>query len=224
MMLVSETVVVMASTAVMSAIPLAMQSDGISLTRTSWATEANLVGSYLPSLITAKLAAKCGVPFVSFFGMVATLLSAVMLVGTSSFGGYLIADFLSGLGWDMIVVSIGAELNECFSISEKSKSQAFIEVFVSSFNTIAAMTVSVIVSILGINAVGVIYLCLLAPATLATFFWMTLDLTRHYQRRHHKMADQQEAHDSEQTGLAQQQSPATEPESLKASEQIPSVK
>jgi len=135
---------------VMTATPISMHKiDGHSIALTKNVIQSHIVAMYLPSLFTAWIIKKIGIPNMLLLG----LLSYTICVAVAYYGqdvtSYWVALVLLGLGWNFLFIGGTSLLPESYRSSERFKVQATNDFLIFGAQAIAALTAGSIIFHLG---------------------------------------------------------------------------
>jgi MFS family permease len=131
---------------IMTATPISMHKmDGHSIALTKNVIQSHIVAMFLPSLFTAWIIKKIGIPNMLLLG----LLIYSLCVGFAYFGqdatSYWIALILLGLGWNFLFIGGTSLLPNAYHASERFKVQALNDFLIFGIQAIAALTAGSII-------------------------------------------------------------------------------
>lgn len=111
--------------------PLAMHQDHYSVDTGLSVIGWHIIGMFLPSLVSGKLADKCGTSIVLLAGLAILACSAlVALLGVTELH-YHLSLFLLGIGWNLIYVAGTQQYNQAIPATEKGRAQGIAELVIA---------------------------------------------------------------------------------------------
>ncbi len=135
---------------IMTATPVSMHvMDGHSLGHTKWVIQSHIVAMYLPSIFTALIVRKLGIPRMMVCGLVAYLICIMIAYSGHYLGNYWISLILLGIGWNFLFIGGTTLLPQSYQANERFKVQAFNEFIVFGTQAIAALSAGWIVYAVG---------------------------------------------------------------------------
>jgi MFS family permease len=156
----------------MTSTPLAMRAHDHHFNDAALVLEWHVIGMYGPSFFTGSLIYRFGVLNVILAGIVLLFVCIVAaLVGTALINFWL-AMFLLGVGWNFMYVGGSALLTECYTPSERAKTQAANDFLIFITMAISSMSSGLLLNKSGWHAVNWGSLPFLMLATAATLWLM----------------------------------------------------
>lgn len=111
--------------------PLAMHQDhysvDIGLSVIGW----HIIGMFLPSLVSGKLADKCGTSIVLLAGLAILACSALVALWGVTELHYHLSLFLLGIGWNLMYVAGTQQYNQAIPATEKGRAQGIAELVIA---------------------------------------------------------------------------------------------
>ena len=126
---------------IMTATPVSMHvMDGHSLGHTKWVIQSHIVAMFLPSLITAWIIKKLGLPKMMITGLVAYLICIAIAFAGKDLGNYWISLILLGIGWNFLFIGATTLLPQTYKPSERFKVQAVNDFVIFGTQAIASLS------------------------------------------------------------------------------------
>ncbi len=130
---------------IMTATPLSMHEvDGLSLQDTKWVVQSHIIAMYLPSLISAFLVRKLGIPKLMILGSL--LYAMVIIIGLmgNHFFHYWWVMVLLGLGWNFLFTSGTLLLPQAYHAGERFKAQALNDFTIFFIQAMASLSAGIV--------------------------------------------------------------------------------
>lgn len=135
---------------IMTATPVSMHvMDGHSLSQTKWVIQSHIVAMYLPSIFTAWIVNRLGIPKMMIIGLIAYLVCIAIAYSGHFLSNYWISLVLLGIGWNFLFIGGTTLLPQSYRANERFKVQAFNEFVVFGTQAIAALSAGWIVYAVG---------------------------------------------------------------------------
>ncbi len=126
---------------IMTATPVSMHvMDGHSLGHTKWVIQSHIVAMFLPSLITAWIIRKLGLPKMMITGLVAYLICIAIAFAGKDLGNYWISLILLGVGWNFLFIGATTLLPQTYKPSERFKVQAVNDFVIFGTQAVASLS------------------------------------------------------------------------------------
>lgn len=139
--LLSATIGYAVMSFIMTATPVSMHvMDGHSLGHTKWVIQSHIVAMFLPSLITAWIIKKLGVPKMMILGLTAYLLCIAIAFAGKQFENYWVSLILLGLGWNFLFIGATTLLPFTYKPGERFKVQALNDFVIFGTQAIASLS------------------------------------------------------------------------------------
>ena len=165
-------------TFIMTATPIAMHVvDGFSLHETSAVIRAHVLAMYVPSLVSALLIARLGVPRLMALGLGAFAATICIALQGHQYLHYWFSLLLLGVGWNFLFVGGTSLLLQSYRPTERFTAQAANDFCVFGVAALASLLAGSVVHLAGWNSVlwGSLPLVVLMAAALA---WLSLQQRR----------------------------------------------
>jgi MFS family permease len=164
----------------MTSTPLAMHAHDHPFNDAAFVLEWHVIGMYGPSFFTGWLIHRIGVLNVILVGIALLLISIVSALSGTALVNFWMALFLLGVGWNFMYVGGSALLTECYSPSERAKTQAANDFLVFMTMAVSSTSSGVLMSKSGWHAVNYGSIPFLVLAAAATFWliWQRRPLGR----------------------------------------------
>lgn len=156
----------------MTSTPLAMRAHDHHFNDAALVLEWHIIGMYGPSFFTGSLIQRFGVLQVILTGVVLLFVCIGAALAGTDFSNFWIAMFLLGVGWNFMFVGGSALLTECYTPSERAKTQAANDFMVFATMAISSMSSGLLLNKSGWHAVNLGSIPFLALATAATLWLM----------------------------------------------------
>lgn len=148
--ILSAAVGYMVMSFIMTATPVSMHvMDGHSLSQTKWVIQSHIVAMYLPSIFTAWIVNRLGIPKMMIVGLVAYLICIAIAYSGHYLGNYWVSLILLGVGWNFLFIGGTTLLPQSYRPNERFKVQAINEFVVFGTQAIAALSAGWIVYAVG---------------------------------------------------------------------------
>ena len=135
---------------IMTATPVSMHvMDGHSLSQTKWVIQSHIVAMYLPSLFTAWIVSRLGIPKMMIAGLVAYLICIAIAYSGHYLSNYWVSLILLGIGWNFLFIGGTTLLPQSYRTNERFKVQALNEFVVFGTQAIASLSAGWIVYAIG---------------------------------------------------------------------------
>ncbi len=156
----------------MTSTPLAMRAHDHHFNDAALVLEWHIIGMYGPSFFTGSLIQRFGVLQVILTGVVLLFVCIGAALAGTEFSNFWVAMFLLGVGWNFMFVGGSALLTECYTPSERAKTQAANDFMVFATMAISSMSSGLLLNKSGWQAVNLGSIPFLALATAATLWLM----------------------------------------------------
>ncbi|MDB5809220.1 MAG: transporter [Betaproteobacteria bacterium] len=163
----------------MTSTPLAMRAHDHHFNDAALVLEWHVIGMYAPSFFTGSLVYRLGALNVILTGIALMFACIVAALAGTAFMNFWIAMFVLGVGWNFMYVGGSALLTECYTPSERAKTQAANDFLIFLTMAISSMSSGLLLNKSGWHAVNWGSLPFLILATAATL-WLV------WRRRSHK--------------------------------------
>lgn len=135
---------------IMTGTPVSMHTmDGHSLNHTKWVIQSHILAMYLPSIISATIIRKIGIPRMMLAGLAAYLLCIGIAFSGHHLGNYWISLILLGIGWNFLFIGGTTLLPQAYVLEERFKTQAINEFIVFGMQATAALSAGWILFAMG---------------------------------------------------------------------------
>ncbi len=155
----------------MTSTPLAMRAHDHHFNDAALVLEWHIIGMYGPSFFTGSLIQRFGVLQVILAGVVLLFVCIGAALAGTEFSNFWVAMFLLGVGWNFMFVGGSALLTECYTPSERAKTQAANDFMVFATMAISSMSSGLLLNKSGWHAVNLGSIPFLALAT-AAILWL----------------------------------------------------
>lgn len=157
---------------IMTATPISMHKmDGHSIILTKNVIQSHIVAMFLPSLFTAWIIKKIGIPNMLLLG----LLIYSLCVSFAYFGqdaiSYWVSLILLGIGWNFLFIGGTSLLPKAYNASERFKVQALNDFLIFGIQAIAALTAGSIIFNFGWRILLLIVIPFIILQTLIVLRW-----------------------------------------------------
>jgi MFS family permease len=156
----------------MTSTPLAMRAHDHHFNDAALVLEWHIIGMYGPSFFTGSLIQRFGVLRVILAGVVLLFACIGAALAGTAFSNFWVSMFLLGVGWNFMFVGGSALLTECYTPSERAKTQAANDFMVFATMAISSMSSGLLLNKSGWHAVNLGSIPFLALATGATLWLM----------------------------------------------------
>lgn len=156
----------------MTSTPLAMRAHDHHFNDAALVLEWHVIGMYAPSFFTGSLIYRFGVLNVILAGIVLLFACIVAALLGTALVNFWVAMFLLGVGWNFMYVGGSALLTECYTPSERAKTQAANDFLIFTTMAISSMSSGLLLNKSGWHAVNWGSLPFLTLATSATLWLM----------------------------------------------------
>lgn len=147
---------------VMTATPISMHNhNGISLEDTSLVIQLHIVAMFLPSLFTGYLIERIGVQWVALIGLVCNFACVYFALAGVSYGHYLTALVLLGLGWNGLFMAGTQMIATIHTGPERFQAQAVNDFIVFGCQGVSSLSAGLLLALVGwqgLNFVGLFML------------------------------------------------------------------
>jgi MFS family permease len=155
---------------IMAATPLEMMLCGFAVNDSATIIQWHAAAMFAPSFVTGHIIARFGVARVITTGAVLTAGCAVIALAGSSFGHFLVALVLLGVGWNFMFVGATTMLTTAVAPEERVRAQAANDTIVFGTVTLTAVGAGVIHHLAGWAVLNIVILPPIAVA-LAALAW-----------------------------------------------------
>ena len=156
----------------MTSTPLAMHAHNHPFNDAAFVLEWHIIGMYGPSFFTGSLIQRFGVLQVILTGVVLLFVCIGAALAGTELINFWTAMFFLGIGWNFMFVGGSALLTECYTPSERAKTQAANDFMVFATMAISSMSSGLLLNKSGWHAVNLGSIPFLALATGATLWLM----------------------------------------------------
>ena len=126
---------------IMTATPVSMHvMDGHSLEHTKWVIQSHIIAMFLPSLITAWVIKKLGIPKMMIVGLLAYLVCIAIAFVGKDLENYWVSLVLLGVGWNFLFIGATTLLPKCYKPSERFKVQAINDFIIFGTQAVASLS------------------------------------------------------------------------------------
>jgi len=171
--ILSAAVGYMVMSFIMTATPVSMHvMDGHSLGHTKWVIQSHIIAMYLPSIFTAWIVRRLGVPRIMIGGLIAYLICIAIAYSGHYLGNYWVSLILLGIGWNFLFIGGTTLLPQSYQANERFKVQAFNEFIVFGTQAIAALSAGWIVYAVGWELMLLFTLPIILIQLVVIFRWI----------------------------------------------------
>lgn len=156
----------------MTSTPLAMRAHDHPFNDAALVLEWHVIGMYAPSFFTGSLVQRFGVLNVILAGIVLLFVCIAFALTGTTLMNFWVAMFLLGVGWNFMYVGGSALLTECYTPSERAKTQAANDFLIFLTMAISSTSSGLLLNKSGWHAVNWGSLPFLLLATSATLWLM----------------------------------------------------
>jgi len=126
---------------IMTATPVHMHvMEGHSLEHTKWVIQSHIIAMFLPSLITAWIIKKLGIPKMMITGLIAYLICIVIAFAGHHLVNYWVSLVLLGVGWNFLFIGGTTLLPQAYKPSERFKVQAVNDFVIFGTQAVASLS------------------------------------------------------------------------------------
>lgn len=135
---------------IMTATPVHMHvMEGHSLEHTKWVIQSHIIAMFLPSLITAWIIKKLGIPLMMLIGLVAYVACIGIAFSGQHLLNYWISLVLLGIGWNFLFIGGTTLLPQAYKPSERFKVQAVNDFVIFGTQAVASLSAGWFIFALG---------------------------------------------------------------------------
>ena len=135
---------------IMTGTPVSMHAmDGHSLIDTKRVIQSHILAMYLPSVVSATIIRKIGIPRMMLTGLAAYLLCIGIAFSGHHLGNYWVSLILLGIGWNFLFIGGTTLLPQAYAPEERFKTQAVNEFIVFGMQATAALSAGWILFAIG---------------------------------------------------------------------------
>ena len=135
---------------IMTATPVHMHvMEGHSLEHTKWVIQSHIIAMFLPSLITAWIIKKLGIPLMMLIGLVAYIACIGIAFSGQHLLNYWISLVLLGIGWNFLFIGGTTLLPPAYKPSERFKVQAVNDFVIFGTQAVASLSAGWFIFALG---------------------------------------------------------------------------
>lgn len=135
---------------IMTATPVHMHvMEGHSLEHTKWVIQSHIIAMFLPSLITAWIIKKLGIPLMMLIGLVAYIACIGIAFSGQHLLNYWISLVLLGIGWNFLFIGGTTLLPQAYKPSERFKVQAVNDFVIFGTQAVASLSAGWFIFALG---------------------------------------------------------------------------
>lgn len=156
----------------MTSTPLAMRAHDHHFNDAALVLEWHVIGMYAPSFFTGSLIQRFGVLNIVLCGIALLFVCIVTALVGTTLANFWAAMFLLGVGWNFMYVGGSALLTECYTPSERAKTQAANDFLIFLTMAISSTSSGLLLNKSGWHAVNWGSLPFLLLATAATLWLM----------------------------------------------------
>lgn len=154
----------------MASTPLAMHAHDYPFTDAALVLSWHVFGMYGPSFFTGSLINRFGVLNVILTGIAMMFLCILIALAGTAFINFWAALFVLGIGWNFMYVGGAALLTECYTPSERAKTQAANDFMVFLTMAVSSLSSGMLLHAAGWHAVNLGSAPFLMLATVATLW------------------------------------------------------
>ncbi|MFV0591660.1 MAG: MFS transporter [Draconibacterium sp.] len=126
---------------IMTATPVHMHvMEGHSLEQTKWVIQSHIIAMFLPSLITAWIIRKLGIPLMMLIGLVAYLACVAIAFFGQHLLNYWVSLVLLGIGWNFLFIGGTTLLPQAYRAGERFKVQAVNDFVIFGTQAVASLS------------------------------------------------------------------------------------
>ena len=135
---------------IMTATPVHMHvMEGHTLEHTKWVIQSHIIAMFLPSLITAWIIKKLGIPLMMLIGLVAYVACIGIAFSGQHLLNYWISLVLLGIGWNFLFIGGTTLLPQAYKSSERFKVQAVNDFVIFGTQAVASLSAGWFIFALG---------------------------------------------------------------------------
>lgn len=139
--LLSATIGYAVMSFIMTATPVHMHvMEGHSLAHTKWVIQSHIIAMFLPSLITAWIIRKLGIPLMMMIGLVAYLACIAIAFLGHHLLNYWVSLVLLGIGWNFLFIGGTTLLPQAYRAGERFKVQAVNDFVIFGTQAVASLS------------------------------------------------------------------------------------
>jgi MFS family permease len=154
----------------MTSTPLAMRAHDFPFTDAAFVLQWHVIGMYAPSFFTGSLINRFGALNVIVAGIVLNFVCITFALAGTALFHFWMALFLLGVGWNFMYVAGSALLTECYTPSERAKTQAANDFLVFTMMAVSSTASGVLLNKSGWQAVNWGSIPFLLLSTVAAFW------------------------------------------------------
>lgn len=150
---------------IMTATPLAMQSDGFEFKDVAMVIQWHVLGMFVPSFFTGNLIQRFGTRNIILSGCVLLIISPLINIAGISYWHYMAGLVLLGVGWNFTFIGATNLLSFTYQLAEQGKVQGINEFIVFSASAVGSLLAGQGVILLGwsmLNALSIPVVVLIA--------------------------------------------------------------
>ena len=160
---------------IMTATPVHMHvMEGHSLEHTKWVIQSHIIAMFLPSLITAWIIKKLGIPLMMIIGLVAYLACIVIAFLGQHLLNYWVSLVLLGVGWNFLFIGGTTLLPQSYRSSERFKVQAVNDFVIFGTQAVASLSAGWFIFALGWKTLLLINLPFMLFLFVVIYRWQSL--------------------------------------------------
>ena len=135
---------------IMTATPVHMHvMEGHTLEHTKWVIQSHIIAMFLPSLITAWIIKKLGIPLMMLIGLVAYVACIGIAFAGQHLLNYWVSLVLLGIGWNFLFIGGTTLLPQAYKPSERFKVQAVNDFVIFGTQAVASLSAGWFIFALG---------------------------------------------------------------------------
>ena len=135
---------------IMTATPVHMHvMEGHTLEHTKWVIQSHIIAMFLPSLITAWIIKKLGIPLMMLIGLLAYLACIAIAFAGQHLLNYWVSLVLLGIGWNFLFIGGTTLLPQAYKSSERFKVQAVNDFVIFGTQAVASLSAGWFIFALG---------------------------------------------------------------------------
>jgi len=135
---------------IMTATPVHMHvMEGHTLEHTKWVIQSHIIAMFLPSLITAWIIKKLGIPLMMLIGLVAYVACIGIAFAGQHLLNYWVSLVLLGIGWNFLFIGGTTLLPQAYKSSERFKVQAVNDFVIFGTQAVASLSAGWFIFALG---------------------------------------------------------------------------
>ncbi len=143
-----------------------------------WVIQSHILAMYLPSIVSATIIRKIGIPRMMLTGLAAYLLCIGIAFSEHQLGNYWISLILLGIGWNFLFIGGTTLLPQAYAPEERFKTQAINEFIVFGMQATAALSAGWILFAIGWEKMLMVTVPLILIQLVIVLRWMVKEKTK----------------------------------------------